>query len=45
MYGNMRNRGISVNNFGVLIGYLVWKPPSLSELTTMTFNMGLTHLG
>ena len=22
-----------------------WKPPSLSELTPMIFDMGLTHLG
>ena len=24
---------------------LNWTPPSLSELTPMIFNMGLTHLG
>ena len=23
----------------------IWMPPSLSELTPMIFNMGLTHLG
>ena len=23
----------------------IWRPPSLSELTPMLFNMGLTHLG
>ena len=25
--------------------YIIWRPPSLSELTPMIFNMGLTHLG
>ena len=25
--------------------YLIWRPPSLSELTPMIINMGLTHLG
>ena len=25
--------------------YLNWRPPSLSELTPMLFNTGLTHLG
>ena len=24
---------------------IIWRPPSLSELTPMLFNMGLTHLG
>ena len=24
---------------------LIWRPPSLSELTPMIFNMGLTHSG
>ena len=23
----------------------VWRPPTLSELSQMIFNMGLTHLG
>ena len=23
----------------------IWRPPTLSELTPMMFNMGLTHLG
>ena len=23
----------------------MWRPPSISELTPMIFNMGLTHLG
>ena len=25
--------------------FVIWKPPSLSELTPMLINMGLTHLG
>ena len=24
--------------------YIIWRPPSLSGLTPMIFNMGLTHL-
>ena len=29
----------------VIIETLIWRPPSLSELTQMTFNTGLTQLG
>ena len=35
-------RKYSYNNFN---GFLNWRPPSLSELTPMKFNTGLTHLG
>ena len=29
----------------IVIQQHIWEPPSLSVLTTMIFNMGLTHLG
>ena len=31
--------------FKIDFGYLKWRPASLSELTPMIFNTGLTHLG
>ena len=27
------------------LDYYIWRPPSLSELTPMIFDMGLTHFG
>ena len=43
MLGNIQ---IFVVIFVLLVfSYFKWMPPSLSELTTMIFNMGLTHLG
>ena len=29
----------------ILMKCFIWRPPSLSELTPMIFNTGLTHLG
>ena len=29
----------------IFFGVSIWRPSSLSELTPMIFNMGLTHLG
>ena len=37
-HGHLRNKDYTYINYN-------WRPPSLSELTPMVFNTGLTHLG
>ena len=33
-------------HLGISFTYIqLWRPPSLSELTSMIFDMGLTHFG
>ena len=37
---------MNMYHLGISFTYIqLWRPPSLSELTPMIFDMGLTHLG
>ena len=36
---------IKEKNYLLIYAGVKWRPPSLSELTPMVFNTGLTHLG
>ena len=42
LYNSLKRLSIEIK---LLNGKNIWWPPSLSELTPMVFNTGLTHLG
>ena len=43
--GRLKNVCFYLLIFSLMKKLIIWKPPSLGELTPIIFNKGLTHLG
>ena len=45
LYQNLKFRITKSVKWNLIFSIFIWRPPSLSELISMVFNTGLTHLG